>query len=75
METKDIAREIYGEESTDCRYCENSGIYYAPNGKDDFTPEYCQCKEGVRAEENNAMRVLKVDWQPSEGTPDVFIIG
>ena len=41
-----------------CRLCENSGIHYASNGSDDFTPECCSCPEGVRAERANAGSVL-----------------
>lgn len=61
--------------TTNCLRCENSGIYYKPNGESDFDVEYCSCFEGQRAEKLGAMRVLQVDFQQSKGTPDIFLIG
>ncbi|MDO8094429.1 MAG: hypothetical protein Q6360_13205 [Candidatus Brocadiales bacterium] len=36
--------EIKGKK--ECRLCEGSGVYNAPNGDDDFTQEVCPCTEG-----------------------------
>lgn len=58
-----------------CLRCENSGIAYTANGQDDYDVSYCDCPEGQRAEKLGAMRVLQVDFQESEGTPDIFLIG
>ena len=41
-----------------CNKCEDSGIHYASNGSDDFTPEYCSCPEGQRAEKASAIEIL-----------------
>lgn len=57
-----------------CKLCEGSGIYYKPDGEDDFTSEYCVCDEGVIAEKRGAMKVLEVKWKESVGKPDVFLI-
>lgn len=38
------------ETKIECRFCGNSGIYYAPDGDDDFTAQYCICAEGAKAE-------------------------
>lgn len=43
---------------TRCIRCEGSGIYYRPNGEDDFDAEYCSCPEGRFAEDAEVMKVL-----------------
>lgn len=27
----------------DCRYCDGTGVRYAPNGPEDFSKEVCEC--------------------------------
>lgn len=49
-----------------CNLCHGSGIYYKPNGEDDFDAEYCACSEGEIAEKTNAMRVLPVKFDQKE---------
>ena len=29
----------------DCRYCEGTGVRYAPNGPEDFDKEVCECTD------------------------------
>ena len=52
---------------TRCIKCEGSGIYYRPNGEDDFDHEYCDCPEGKRAEKGGVINVF-----PESGTTPIM---
>lgn len=45
---------------TDCKMCEGSGIYYAPDGEDDFEAQYCMCREGRWAEMMGVGKVVGI---------------
>lgn len=56
-----------------CLNCEGSGIATIPDATgDDYEYAYCYCPEGKRAESCNAMRVLKVNFIESEGSPMII---
>jgi len=50
----------------DCKFCENTGIQFKPNGLDDFDKEYCTCEKGAALE--NPTRTLKVRALPDDYT-------
>ena len=52
---------------TDCFKCENSGIYYRPNGEDDFDAEICDCEWGRGLENRNGLKNIPITWLKSNG--------
>ena len=46
-----------------CKWCENSGIAFYPNGKDDYYQEYCICEAGKARE---VMDEKGIDWNDNK---------
>lgn len=50
--------KTYSKIDKNCRYCEGTGVYYQPNGEDDFDALECHCKTYVASQFKDGQRVF-----------------